>query len=229
MNTKEKIKIGVICNPQEKIGDYLNWIDRISSEYDHINFEYRELQLNDMGDDIDVLIIGGDSLNGNDKIINEFNSFYYEVLMKHYAKKTRILAIDWGFHLINASVGGVNEKINYDIYNRHSTEAKTGYSVWHMNTLYLPLPNKKEKFKGIHNFQVNSKHKNHVHILGRGMVPICYSDDGIIEGAIGHDDSLFIQWHPELPELSGWVGSEIIERWIVNGFKKLTGKAPVKN
>jgi len=48
-------------------------------------------------------------------------------------------------------------------------------------------------------FQVNSSHHQAVKVIGKGLIPFAYADDGIVEGIYLGDYAflLGVQWHPE--------------------------------
>jgi putative glutamine amidotransferase len=58
-------------------------------------------------------------------------------------------------------------------------------------------------------FPVCSWHHQEVRKLGRGLLPIAWAEDGVVEGLVqpDHPFALGVQWHPELQ-----VGDEPLQR-----------------
>ncbi len=71
-------------------------------------------------------------------------------------------------------------------------------------------------------FRVCSWHHQEVRKLGRGLVPVAWADDGVVEGLVypDHPFALGVQWHPELQ-----VGDDPLQRQLFTAFVERAGEA----
>ncbi len=128
--------------------------------------------------------------------IDELDLFYVK---EFYKAKKPILGICRGIQIINVCFGGT---LYQDIKNHHRVfhdvkVSKDGFVF----DLY-----KKETIR------VNSYHHQAIKVLGDGLRPIAYSNDGYIE-AIEGNNIYAVQWHPEIYDAHNFI-KYFIERFF---------------
>lgn len=112
-----------------------------------------------------------------------------------------------GLHIINTLHGGKNYK---DVHEaNHHTTLHIDYENYdaHRHPIKLeggtPLP----EWYGEKEMQVNSYHHQGIKEIGKGLVPMAYAPDGLIEGVYNPSKKFLVglQFHPErmLPEHPG--------------------------
>lgn len=169
--------------------------------------------LEDMGEMHGLLLVEGEDISptrygqeGPGKIIVQEpdlgrDDVEFELVSRALAAEVPILGICRGCHVLNIASGGSlfadvkqNKNSNldhislnpdtYDSYRHHVRIQSSG-----------PMTRWYEKEE----MDVNSFHHQGVKDLGSGLVPLCFSDDGLVE-AFYHPDKKFrvgIQFHPE--------------------------------
>lgn len=127
-----------------------------------------------------------------------------EITVSRYAVASGkpILGICRGIQLLNVALGGsLFQDIHSQIKDRdllkHSQEAPEWYPVHEVS---IKKDTKLWNCYGKDKIGVNSFHHQAVKDPGKGLQPVSWSPDGIIE-AIEHESHVFavgVQWHPEL-------------------------------
>ena len=197
----DKLKIAVIGKKHEKRND--NYYDVVAA----LGADSLEIADADDLDNVlpnaDMIIIPG-GVDINPVLYGEFNTDSrdidagldkLELKVLKYAVENRIpvLGICRGLQIINVFFGGtLTQNIDScDVHTNiglvdkvHSSIAKEGSFI--------------AKAYGTTEITVNSAHHQAIKDLGKGLVPIQWSKDGIIEGA-AHDEYEIagVQWHPE--------------------------------
>ncbi|NJD01795.1 MAG: gamma-glutamyl-gamma-aminobutyrate hydrolase family protein [Ruminiclostridium sp.] len=113
-----------------------------------------------------------------------------------------VLGICRGIQVLNVALGGsLYQDIHSQIKDRdllkHSQEAPEWYPI---HDVSIVKDSKLWSCYGKENLGVNSFHHQAVKIPGKGLQPVSWSPDGIIE-AVEHENHVFavgVQWHPEL-------------------------------
>ncbi|MFQ5899245.1 MAG: gamma-glutamyl-gamma-aminobutyrate hydrolase family protein [Candidatus Methylomirabilia bacterium] len=129
-------------------------------------------------------------------------------LVRHFLESRRpILAACRGIQVLNVALGG-------SLYQDLASDP--GTTIAHSQTEPRNQPTHGVKavpgsalsrVLGVEELEVNSMHHQAVKALGRGLLPVAFAPDGIVEGVeLDDPDSnrfvLGVQWHPE--ELFSW-------------------------
>ena len=121
------------------------------------------------------------------------------IFPKIFASNKPILAICRGAQLVNVALGGtlyqdIPSEYKTDILHRQ-TEGKNEFS----HDVLLEKGTPVYELMGAGCIRGNSFHHQAIKALGRGLLPMAYANDGIIE-AVYHADHPYLrayQWHPE--------------------------------
>lgn len=108
------------------------------------------------------------------------------------AQEKPILGICRGHQMLNIALGGTLIQDLPDERHRHDTETDTDriHRVRSVHPLMLKLYGE--------TFVSNSSHHQAVDRLGRGIEPLCVSEDGVVEGIIHENGKVLgVQFHPE--------------------------------
>ncbi|MFN3820860.1 MAG: gamma-glutamyl-gamma-aminobutyrate hydrolase family protein, partial [bacterium] len=125
----------------------------------------------------------------------------FEIALLHEARRKgrAILGICRGIQLINVAFGGtlyqdIPSQLDGALHHHQWEDNKESYHPV-LLTRYSPLT---EIFK-CEELRVNSSHHQAVKELGKGLVPLAASSDGVIEALHCPDDrfTIAVQWHPE--------------------------------
>ncbi len=142
--------------------------------------------------------------------------------LKHaYASNKPILGFCRGVQLINVLHGGkiyndVHHElqkpvlhINYDNYDghRHKITLEEGTPLY--------------DWYGLKELQVNTYHHQGIKVLGKGLIPMAYTEDGLIEGVYNPNHSFLVglQFHPERM-LTEYEGNKRVFDAFVNAVKE---------
>lgn len=127
--------------------------------------------------------------------IDEFDLLAIKIAIE---LKKPIFGICRGAQIINVALGGsLYQDISYaKSYLKHFQEAKS-----YVGTHYIEVVDNSVLYEILgKKILVNSYHHQSIKELGKGLKPIAYSKDGIVEAIQGNDDKfiLGVQWHPEM-------------------------------
>jgi putative glutamine amidotransferase len=115
-------------------------------------------------------------------------------------KKTPLLAICRGVQVLNVVLGG---SLHQDVATEPGTEITHSQKEARDQTTHkvtVAAGSRLSRVLGDLDLEVNSFHHQVVKSLGRGLVPVAWAPDRLIEGVELDDDSRFVlgvQWHPE--------------------------------
>lgn len=150
------------------------------------------------GPDLDPVYFGEEPLYGLGEIAPLRDAF--ELKLAEYALKGEkpLLAICRGIQVINVAAGGtLYQDLKGVTAQLHFQEAPRWYP-----THEVKLSREAKMFETIkkETFRVNSFHHQAIKDCGKGLAPVCFSRDGIVEGIEGNDPAMCltgVQWHPE--------------------------------
>ena len=123
-----------------------------------------------------------------------------QVTLMALDKKTPLLAICRGVQVLNVVLGG---SLHQDVATDPGTEIlhsqkEARDQATHKVT--VAAGSRLSRVLGGEDLEVNSFHHQVIKSLGRGLVPVAWAPDKLIEGVELADDSRFVlgvQWHPE--------------------------------
>lgn len=130
-----------------------------------------------------------------------------------------LLGICRGCQLINVAFGGtVYQDLRTqfaEAYIQHSQQALGSYSVHEVR--FLEGSSLYQTFGGT--TQVNSRHHQAVHEIGKGLKATAFAPDGVIEGLEGTEGAsiVAVQWHPE----NMWIEHEEMKRFFADYLKRV--------
>jgi len=115
-------------------------------------------------------------------------------------KKTPLLAICRGIQVLNVALGG---SLHQDVASEPGTEIQHSQKEARDQATHkvtITPRSRLGRVLGAEDLEVNSFHHQVVKTLGRGLVPVAWAPDKLVEGVELDDDSQFVlgvQWHPE--------------------------------
>jgi len=125
-----------------------------------------------------------------------------ETSVTHMAleKKAPLLAICRGIQVLNVALGG---SLHQDVGSDPGTEIQHSQNEARDQATHkvtLTPGSRLAKVLGVDHVEVNSFHHQVIKAVGRGLTPVAWAPDQLIEGVELDDDSRFVlgvQWHPE--------------------------------
>ena len=144
------------------------------------------------GPDLDPSLYGAELHPEAGPIDPEVDRFELELARQADARGLPVLAICRGAQTLNVARGGT---LHQHLDDHRQTEA--GTEVTHSVT--IEAGSRLAELMGATEAQVNSFHHQAIDRLGRGLSPVAWSEDGLIEGVEDPDREFFVgvQWHAE--------------------------------
>jgi putative glutamine amidotransferase len=115
-------------------------------------------------------------------------------------RKTPLLAICRGIQVLNVALGG---SLHQDVATEPGTQIQHSQKEAREQTTHKVTVTPRSRLGrvlGAEDLEVNSFHHQVIKSLGRGLVPVAWAPDQLVEGVELDDDSQFVlgvQWHPE--------------------------------
>jgi GMP synthase-like glutamine amidotransferase len=196
--------IALAPSHKNQLKNYTSWLEKR-------NLPYQILKTGDKLENFRMLILCGGPDVGK-LPVRDKNEFGW---LKEAYGKIPVLGICRGMQISNIFLGGTLHEDLPDSPISHTADKKmiSGEpqpileSRWH--TVQL---NDKE-------IKVNSRHHQGVQEIGSGLTPLAVCEDGLIEMMEGQK-SLFVQWHPERPEVWNTDAEKVVYEWIEKNYKK---------
>jgi len=204
------LKIG-LSKTESKFERYLKWLDTFKIDYEILDFDNHEDDLNKIDDCTGLILTGGvdiypeiycdwDTKETKGTYNSERDGFELKLLEKSIEKKIPLLAICRGLQIVNVFFRGslifdLEEIRNVNHRKISNTEDRIHEVEIFNNTLL-------HEITGLNETLVTSSHHQAIDRLGEGLMINSKSLDGVIEGIEYADKSgksffIGIQWHPE--------------------------------
>ena len=159
------------------------------------------------GDDVDPARFGEPRHPATADVSPARDALEIELTHRALAERRPLLAICRGLQVLNVALGGtLHQDIPSDLPSPldHSQKAlqqtRRDQPVHHVK---VQEGSRLARILGALELDVNSFHHQALKVLGRGLAPVAWSPDGIVEGAeldAGDRFVVGVQWHPELLE-----------------------------
>lgn len=192
--------IGVAPSHKNQLGNYASWLSKRG-------FPYKLLSKGETLIGCNALLLCGGPDVGQNKERDEAEIAWF----KQAYGRIPVLGICRGLQISNVILGGtLYEDLPSDKVRHTSNKIEIAgeptpllESSWHDILL--------EDGKRI---RVNSRHHQGIKDLAPGLKPCATcTDDELLEMVSG-DKALFVQWHPERPDVWGTEAEEIVFRWL---------------
>jgi putative glutamine amidotransferase len=205
------LKIGITdCLREDKLEQYYAWIRKTEPtvEFDKLspsNGKFDSINTLDGllltgGNDIDPEYYGHPELRNQARDINtKRDEFEFEVIKRALDADLPILGVCRGMQVMNVALGGsLHVDLKTKGFNDHSVSANGGKK----HTIEIEPNSLLSGLAGGLRQEVNTYHHQAVDKLGRGLMPVAKSIDGVVEAAEwsskeGMSFLLLVQWHPE--------------------------------
>lgn len=204
------MKIG-LSKTESKFARYTEWLDKFNVNYEILDYENHETDLQKLGDCSGLILSGGvdiypelycdwDTKETKGTYNPSRDGFELNLLEKALEMKIPVFAICRGLQIVNVYFRGslifdIGETRNVDHTKISSTEDRMHKVRIFRDTLL-------GKITGTEEAEVTSSHHQSVDRLGEGLIINAKSDDGIVEGIEFADKTgkpflIGLQWHPE--------------------------------
>lgn len=142
----------------------------------------------------------------------ERDEFEFGLVERALDKGIPILGVCRGHQLLNVALGGSLIQ-DLPLGEGESHAATTYYRKHRSHAVTISKESKLAEIYGVH-AEVNSFHHQAIKNPGKGVVPVAWADDGIIEAFEVKDLPIIgVQWHPET------FGDDPIFEWLVNASR----------
>jgi putative glutamine amidotransferase len=205
------VRIGVTdCYNEDKYDQYVKWIRAVDPKVEIIRLSYTterdlgEQRLDGLlltgGGDVDPTLYGSpDPARASKGVNRNRDKFEFEMIRQALEDELPILGVCRGMQVVNVALGGtLHVDLESKGYDDHA--GAEGKPVRHAidieaNSLLSGLAGGLEQ-------EVNSFHHQAVEGLGKGLMAVAHSTDGVVEAVEwslkeGMPFLLLVQWHPE--------------------------------
>ena len=202
------MKIALAPSHKNQLVNYTGWLEKRG-------LEYRILQEGETLENYSMLMLCGGPDVGTAGKRDEAERRWF----KEAYGKMPVVGICRGLQLCNVELGGTLFEDLNDEKIKHTADKKeiAGEphpvldSSWH-DVIFMD--------RSV--MRVNSRHHQGIRSLAPGLRPIAFcKEDGLIEMAEGNN-ALFVQWHPERPDVWGTEAESKVYDWIKSRFEKRT-------
>ena len=156
------------------------------------------------GDDVDPARFGESRHPATGDVSPARDALEIELCHRALEQGRPLLAICRGLQVLNVALGGsLHQDIPsapgspFDHSQKELQQTRRDQPVHHVK---VQEGSRLAKILGTLEVDVNSFHHQALNVLGRGLTPVAWSPDGIVEGAEMQDGGRFVvgvQWHPE--------------------------------
>jgi putative glutamine amidotransferase len=150
------------------------------------------------GGDIDPTWYGCEPHPQTTRISHRRDRFELNLIRVALERDLPILGICHGMQLLNVYFGGTLDQHLSDDPRRLNHDAGLP-NPKPVHGIVLEPSSKLAELSGVTAFEANSHHHQGVARLGKGLDPVAWSDDGVVEGFVAryHSWVVAVQWHPE--------------------------------
>jgi GMP synthase-like glutamine amidotransferase len=192
--------VGLAPSHKSQLSNYTSWLDKRG-------FKYKILEKNDSAINFDMLILCGGPDVGSSPERDENETKWF----KEAYGNIPVLGICRGLQLSNVLLGGTLYEDLSEEKIKHSSNkiAISGEpqplleSSWHDVIL--------DDGKRI---KVNSRHHQGIKDLAPGLTTLGICADDNLNEIVSGNKALFVQWHPERPDVWGTDAEQIVYEWI---------------
>ena len=192
--------IAIAPSHRNQLGNYVSWLEKRG-------FKYKILKPDESLSEYDALILcGGPDVGANPERDRQETKWFKEAY-----GKIPVLGICRGLQISNVILGGtLHEDLSEDKIKHTSNKKEISgepypllESSWHDVI-----------FNDGKIIKVNSRHHQGIKDLAPGLRPVAFcSEDNLLEMVSG-ENSLFVQWHPERPDVWGTEAEEVVFKWL---------------
>jgi putative glutamine amidotransferase len=205
------VRIGVTdCYNEDKYDQYVRWIQSVDPEVATVRLSHaterdrRPQRLDGLlltgGGDVDPTLYGSPDPSTASKGVNrKRDEFEFGLIQQALEDELPILGVCRGMQVMNVALGGT---LHVDLESRgyRNHAGAEGTPVRH--TIEIEANSLLSGLSGGLKQEVNSFHHQAVEGLGKGLMAVAHSTDGVVEAAEwslkeGMPFLLLVQWHPE--------------------------------
>ena len=198
--------IAVAPSHKAQLSNYTSWLEKRG-------FSYFLLKEGDTLKGCTMLLLCGGPDVGSAETRDRLEFQWF----KEAYGKIPVLGICRGLQLSNVALGGtLYEDLQTSVKHTSNKIQIAGEpsplleSSWHDVVL------------GDRELKVNSRHHQGIKDLAPGLKPLALcKDDGLVEMAEG-DKALFVQWHPERPDVWGSEAESIVYEWVRRNYTEIS-------
>ena len=199
-------KIALAPANKNQLINYTNWLDKR-------NIPYKILKEGDTIEDCSMLMLCGGPDVGSAEKRDELETRW---LKKAYGKMP-VIGICRGLQISNVVLGGTLHEDLSDAIIKHTSNKKeiAGEPAHILESGWHDIV-----FNDGTKIRVNSRHHQGIKDLAPGLEPLAIcEEDGLIEMTKG-ENALFVQWHPERPDVWGTDAEKIVYDWLKEHFNQ---------
>jgi putative glutamine amidotransferase len=151
------------------------------------------------GPDIDPAMYGAERHPRLGPVEPELDAFEIAVVRRADALGIPVLGICRGCQVLNVARGGTLHQHVPDVSDGSVLHRQTESGRQTTHEIMIERGSRLAEIVGPEDLPVNAFHHQAVDRLGRGLRPVAWADDGIVEAIEGDDEALYlgVQWHVE--------------------------------
>jgi GMP synthase-like glutamine amidotransferase len=196
--------IALAPSHKAQLGNYTSWLEKRG-------FPYRILSDGDSLEGFSMLILCGGPDIGTAGRRDELETKWF----KEAYSKIPVLGICRGLQLSNVLLGG---SLHSDLSSEKVKHTSNKVEIAGEPQPLLESSWHNVDFSDGKSIRVNSRHHQGIKEIAPCLTSIATcSEDGLVEMAEG-DRSLFVQWHPERPDVWGTEAESVVYEWIKRNF-----------
>jgi putative glutamine amidotransferase len=205
------MRIGITdCYNEDKFSMYVDWIRSANAAVELVQLSYAMSDSPDLANIDGIVLTGGGDVNpsfyGKSELLplakgidDRRDAFENKLIQQSLEADIPILGVCRGMQMVNATLGGT---LHPDLVSLGYEDHAGGQGVEKIHPITVSPNSLLSDLAGTFNVEVNSYHHQAVDTLGRGLIVVATSSDGVIESAEwgvkeGMPFLMLVQWHPE--------------------------------